>query len=204
MADAEATPKQPFLTRWSHRKRAASPDVQTPVPAVASNVPSSVAVAPGARPAGEHAPSPPLPPVESLSFDSDFTAFLKPEVDEGLRRNALRKLFADPRFNVMDGLDVYIDDYSKSVPIPSELVATLNQARYLFDPPKTRVNEHGYVEDVVPEADPLPDPEADDKAAAETPAPIAVPLVANESSTVLVDEAIPADLLPVPAATGNR
>jgi hypothetical protein len=30
----------------------------------------------------------------------------------------MRKLFSDPRFNVMDGLDIYIDDYSKPDPMP--------------------------------------------------------------------------------------
>ena len=67
----------------------------------------------------------------------------------------------DPRFNVMDGLDVYIDDYSKPDPIAPEVLAQLNQLKYLFDPPKTRVNAQGHVEDV-PEDEQL----ADDPAAA--------------------------------------
>jgi Protein of unknown function (DUF3306) len=67
----------------------------------------------------------PLPPVESLTIDSDFTAFLQPKVDEALKRQALKKLFADPRFNVMDGLDVYIDDYTKSDPIPPDILERL-------------------------------------------------------------------------------
>ena len=52
------------------------------------------------------------------AFDSDYRAFFHPKVGEDVRRAALKKLFADPRFNVMDGLDVYIDDYSKEAPIP--------------------------------------------------------------------------------------
>jgi hypothetical protein len=97
-----------------------------------------------------------LPPVESLGFDSDFTRFLAPKVDEVVKRQALRKLFNDPRFNVMDGLDVYIDDYSKFEPIPDDLVGKLRHARYIFDPPKTRVNEAGHVEDVPDEPPPGP------------------------------------------------
>ena len=69
-----------------------------------------------------------LPPVESLTIDSDFTAFLQPKVDETLKRQALKQLFRDPRFNVMDGLDVYIDDYSKPDPIAPEVVRQLVQA----------------------------------------------------------------------------
>ena len=55
----------------------------------------------------------------------------------------------------MDGLDIYIDDYSKPDPIDAETVAGLVQARYLFNPPRTRVNERGEAEDVP--ADEVPD-----------------------------------------------
>ena len=43
----------------------------------------------------------------------------------------------------MDGLDVYIDDYSKPDPIAPDVVSKLMQARYIFNPPQTRVNEAG-------------------------------------------------------------
>ena len=107
----------------------------------------------GATPSGgasvaAPAAEPPLPPVESLSFESDFSLFMRPGVDETVRRAALRKLLRDPRFNVMDGLDVYIDDYSKPSPIEPEVVRSLMQARYIFSPPKTRVTAEGCVEDV--------------------------------------------------------
>ena len=147
---------KPFLSRWSQRKLAASraaavrsvPPAAT-VPAAAT--PAETTSAPSPSVPTIEATAPELPPVESLSFDSDFKPFLSPQVDESVRRNALRKLFADPRFNVMDGLDVYIDDYSKSEPIPPEVLAQLNHAKFLFDPPKTRINAQGYVEDVPPE-----------------------------------------------------
>ena len=95
--------------------------------------------------------APPLPPVESLTFDSDFRAFMQPHVEEALKRQTLRKLLHDPRFNVMDGLDVYIDDYSLPSPLEPEVARSLMQARYVFDPPPTRVNADGYVEDVPPQ-----------------------------------------------------
>ena len=85
-----------------------------------------------------------LPPLESLTIDSDFSPFMQPGVDADVRRSALRKLLRDPRFNVMDGLDVYIDDYSMPSPIEPELARTLMQARYIFDPPQTRVNARGH------------------------------------------------------------
>lgn len=138
------------LKRWSQRKHAAARDAP-PAELPANAAPAGAVTAPPAAPAVP--PEPPLPPVESLRFDDDFTAFMKPEVYPSLRRDALKKLFRDPRFNVMDGLDVYIDDYSKPDPIPPAILARLAHTRYLFDPPKTRVNERGEVEDVPPEAD---------------------------------------------------
>ena len=101
-----------------------------------------------ARARGLPAPASPLPAIDSLGIDSDFTAFMRPGVDESLKRGALKKLFSDPRFNVMDGLDVYIDDYSKPDPIDPAIVRTLAHARYIFNPPATRVTAQGHVEDV--------------------------------------------------------
>jgi len=89
-----------------------------------------------------------LPPVESLTIDSNFSAFMQPKVDEALKRRALKQLFRDPHFNVMDGLDVYIDDYSKPDPISPEIVRQMVQGRYIFNPPPTRINALGNVEDI--------------------------------------------------------
>jgi Protein of unknown function (DUF3306) len=71
----------------------------------------------------------------NLTSDSDFGQFMRQEISEEVRRKAMKTLFADPHFNVMDGLDIYIDDYSISEPIPPEMMATLNQARALFETP---------------------------------------------------------------------
>ena len=73
----------------------------------------------------------------NLTPDSDFGQFLRQEIGEEVRRKAMKTLFADPHFNVMDGLDIYIDDYTISDPIPEAMLATLNQARGLiFDVPE--------------------------------------------------------------------
>lgn len=76
-------------------------------------------------PRGPGAPPPELPPVDSLTPDSDFTPYLRQGVSPATRNAALKKLFADPAFNVMDGLDVYIDDYGKTEPIPSQMLGQL-------------------------------------------------------------------------------
>jgi hypothetical protein len=116
MADDEEKPaEKPFLSRWSERKQAAR---ETP-PAVLPPVEAD-------------APPPELPPVEQLTLESDFSGFMHPKVDADLRRAALRKLFSDPHFNVMDGLDTYIDDYSKPDPLPPGMLAGLRQAQQIF------------------------------------------------------------------------
>lgn len=75
----------------------------------------------------------------NLTPDSDFGQFLREEISEEVRRKAMKTLFADPHFNVMDGLDIYIEDYNISEPIPEEMMATLNHARgLLFDEPEVK------------------------------------------------------------------
>jgi len=120
--------REPFLSRWSRRKLDAKE--AAPGPAAASGPPAP-AVSPGAV-------KPELPPVETLrGLASEYKDFLRPEVDEKLRQAALRKLFHDPHFNVMDGLDTYIDDYSKPDPIPDAMMRTLAHAKnLLFDDKK--------------------------------------------------------------------
>ena len=149
-----------FVARWSRRKLAAAREsaaVREAPPAEAPVVPAggvangdapvpAVADGCGGVPRDAAAASE-LPPVDSLTFDSDFTGFLRPGVDPGTRQAALRKLLRDPRFNAMDGLDVYIDDYTKPAPLDPALARRLADA--LFTP--TRVNEQGHAEDVPPE-----------------------------------------------------
>jgi len=110
--------REPFLDRWSRRKAEAKQEA----PPAAREQESAA-----------KAPPPELPPVEKLTFESDYRAFFHPKVDEDTRRAALKKLFSDRRFNVMDGLDVYIDDYSKTEPIPPAMLAGLRQAQKILE-----------------------------------------------------------------------
>lgn len=124
-----AEEKEAFLSRWSRVKREAVAE----------------AAQPPVAPASAQVPEAPLPPVDELNFESDFGAFMRSKVvDAGVKRAALKKLFADPRFNVMDGLDTYIDDYSIEDPISPELLEQLQHVkRTLFgpEPEKPEVEE---------------------------------------------------------------
>lgn len=115
---------EPFLSRWSRLKQesaAAPPAPPAPTPA--------------------SGPVPELPPVESLTLESDFSGFLHPKVEERLKREALKKLFGDPHFNRMDGLDVYIDDYNIPDPLPEGMLQNLTQYRTLQDQRKATEEE---------------------------------------------------------------
>ncbi len=48
----------------------------------------------------------------------------------------------------MDGLDVYIDDYTQPDPISPEMLKQLLHTRHIFNPPATEVNAEGHVVDV--------------------------------------------------------
>jgi hypothetical protein len=115
MSDDDKSAGQPFLSRWSQRKLEARDEPPATPPVVDAE-----------------AAIPVLPPIESLTLESDFSGFLHPKVDADLRRAALKKLFRDPHFNVMDGLDTYIDDYSKPDPLPPGMLAGLRQAQNIL------------------------------------------------------------------------
>jgi hypothetical protein len=76
-------------------------------------------------------PPPTLADVQSLTPESDFTRFAAPDVSPDVKNAAMKKLFSDPHFNVMDGLDVYIDDYGKPDPIPASMLKQLASAQFL-------------------------------------------------------------------------
>lgn len=114
-----------FFSRWS-RNKAQAPEATATDPETAGNT-------------APQPPSPPPPPptlddVAGLTSESDFTRFVARGVDEDVRRSAMKKLFTDPHFNIMDGLDIYIDDYSKPDPIPAAMLAMMNHAQTLLNP----------------------------------------------------------------------
>ncbi len=190
-------PDRLSLKRWSRRKLEAARMGSTPPSR--EPAPAPVAAAPQPQQTEQPAAGAPqsgaasLPPIESLTIDSEFAAFFKPEIPEATKRAALKQLFRDPRFNIMDGLDVYIDDYTQPDPIPAEMMKQLLHTRHIFDPPATEVNAEGHVVDKVVE--PAPGSVAA-LAAAPTPATPAVPTLSvteNASAGSDGDAAAPRD-----------
>jgi hypothetical protein len=148
-----------FLGRWSKRKlevkdgRAVEPEpppVASDLPVAESPPPAETAAVaaatedegvsramqpPDTRAATEmraqQQPPLTLEDVKALTRDSDFSRFARAEVAPEVKNAAMKKLFADPRYNVMDGLDTYIDDYSKADPIPNAMLRQLVSAKFL-------------------------------------------------------------------------
>ena len=137
-----------FLGRWSRRKqevREGKPLEEPPPPAPSvPSVPSAVALAPqsasvvaagaapgaakSAAPTAEAPPPPTLADAQALTPASDFKAFVARDVSPEVRNLAMKKLFADPHFNVMDGLDIYIGDYTQPDPLPEGMLRKMASA----------------------------------------------------------------------------
>jgi len=105
-----------FIARWSRRKRAAAQEVEATKPATAPDAPGERAPDAqreardaAAAPSGElpELPFDPasLPPLESITAESDIRAFLAPGVPAELTRAALRRAWAaDPKIRDFVGL----------------------------------------------------------------------------------------------------
>jgi hypothetical protein len=128
-------PDEGFLRRWARRKAESRTDAAPstePVAPVAPVADYPSPIVPSPVPAPEPARLPTMDDVAQLTSESDFSAFVARGVDAAVRRTALKKLFADPHFNTMDGLDVYIDDYTKPSPVTEAMLASLEHARQVL------------------------------------------------------------------------
>ena len=137
-----------------------SPAAQTAV-APAPSVAPPVAAAPPA--AAEAQPALTLDDVALLTRESDYAGFVARSVSPEVKNAALKKLFTDPHFNVMDGLDTYIDDYNKPDPLPEGMLRQMVQSKLLGlfdDDPPGADSDVAAVTAVAPSAllstDPLP------------------------------------------------
>ncbi|MDI1244682.1 MAG: DUF3306 domain-containing protein [Rhodoferax sp.] len=132
-----------FLGRWSQRKQAlregkvvlepAAPKHSEPGPSVSPSASASAPAVAATQPpaAAEKAPAPTLADVQALQADSSFAPFVARDVAPEVRNAAMKKLFTDPHYKVMDGLDIYIDDYSVPSPLPAAMLRQMVSAKFL-------------------------------------------------------------------------
>jgi Protein of unknown function (DUF3306) len=76
-------------------------------------------------------PAPTLDDAQALTPQSDFKPYMARNVSPEVKNAAMKKLFADPHYNVMDMMDVYVDDYSKPDPIPAEMLKQMVAVKFL-------------------------------------------------------------------------
>lgn len=126
-----------FFSRWSRRKTAAvqgRPVEELPTP---PTLPEPAAkptpvVTPEAPAAEELAPPTlTLEDAQALTPESDFKPFIARNVTPEVKNAAMKKLFSDPHYNVMDRLDIYIDDYSQPDPLPVSMLRQMASAKFL-------------------------------------------------------------------------
>ncbi len=133
-----------FLNRWSKRKAGIEteealdlkkqPNLSSSTISEKSEISSSPKINSDGVSSKDETPKEVLPTLEDvlkLTKDSDYSAYVKPGIDPAVQQAAMQKLFSDPHYNIMDGLDIYIDDYSKPDPIPLEMLKQLNQSQLL-------------------------------------------------------------------------
>jgi hypothetical protein len=144
-----------FLSRWSQRKQALKKGVELAEPVVAvetlptkefkKNMPvAGVNTAQSAPDLGvnqvsqvdsakaeELPPAPTMKDVHDLTPQSDFKPFMRADVAPEVKNAAMKQLFKDPHFNVMDMMDIYVDDYSKPDPLPPEMLRKLAVTQFL-------------------------------------------------------------------------
>jgi hypothetical protein len=225
MMPEHAVSEDSFFSRWSQRKQqargtAVEPAAATKPGSAAPHGPSSdrqdaikTEAARGhqysEKPSkasenaqGQEASAPPAPTmqdVERLSKDSDYSRFAQRDVAADVRNAAMKKLFADPHFNVMDGLDVYIDDYSQGETIPKAMLRQMVQARslgLLDDDLTDQVPESSG-----PAADSSGTPATEIAESTDAPQPVALACSADTSNSLPLTHDDPAlQLQPNPAA----
>ena len=128
-----------FFSRWSQRKQAVklglADDEKVPPKTQQTVATNSATVAPVNQAATdqntEPAKLPTLADVEQLTPQSDFSSFMTQGVTPEVRNAAMKKLFTDPHYNVMDGLDIYIGDYNTPDPMPAGMLAKMVGAQFL-------------------------------------------------------------------------
>lgn len=120
------------LERWSRRKRGESQSLpaspEPPVAAEGEVPPADAALGTADETLEPGSLDHTLPDPDSLPPGSDIKAYLVSGVSAGLRKRALRRLFAASHYNVRDGLDDYDEDFrEKLTPLAEDVAERLRQ-----------------------------------------------------------------------------
>jgi hypothetical protein len=121
-----------FLSRWSRRKRA----IEAGRPVAEPEAAATPVVGPEATPPEPEQPTfdiTTLPPIDSLTVASDFTAFLRKEVPAALQRAALRRAWSlDPAIRDFVGPADYAWDYNAPDGVPGASLDLVGDVREML------------------------------------------------------------------------
>jgi hypothetical protein len=126
---ADSANEEDFLHRWSRRKQAAHQEATTQSQDELISHKTEIESFPTDAD---------MPPIETLTEDSDYSGFLSPGVSEALRKQALRKLFHSASCNICDGLDDYDEDFTKFAELGDIITADM---KHQFEMEAKRIRE---------------------------------------------------------------
>ena len=173
-------------------KNSALQDVPSPVGKPVSKAPQPHDQSPSAEKQAQQNPLPSMSDVQNLTPESDFSPFMSSKVAPEVKNAAMKKLFADPHFNVMDRMDVYIDDYGQPDPIPKAMLRQLASAKFLnlFDDDEEQKAE------AVSQANEVNNAETEvNRPATETPTNQTMGDIPNLAGDQLVAQSVPASTI---------
>ena len=185
-----------FLERWSRRKRGDAADGDLGTEAAAAEAPllseSGTAESGTAESdAGDPEVIAKLPDLDSLTEDTDFTAFFQDGVPEAIRRQALRKLWRlNPVFANLDGLNDYDEDYS-ALGIIAENIKTMYKVGKGYLDDEEDKDEEDKDEDETGDEDEIAENEPGDvEAVTESETPDAGDLLESAEVSEIVPESV--------------
>ena len=211
-ADKPTNEEGSFLSRWSQRKQALAKGVELAEPALpaqpvlpvdlkqkehlagvstAQSAPDLIATSQTDETMPKLPPPPTMEDTHALTPQSDFKPFMRADVLPGVKNAAMKQLFKDPHFNVMDMMDIYVDDYSKPDPLPPEMLRKMAVTQFLgFWKEEEEEKEKAEAKKLADEQKAREDAQAEPKETVAQSEPHDTKLVTNEESQALAPDAI--------------
>jgi hypothetical protein len=183
-----------FFSRWSRQKTLNRELDQARDAAVAkAPLPAEAEAVPVPKPPVEGAQAVDLPTqadAEALDVGADVSRFLQSGVTDAIKGAALKKLFADPAYNVISDMDDYVEDYSQMAKLSAVELRSLQQSKdlHLFEDPPWKIEADARDAAAAAEKQATTDAVAEtDTVAADDPDPVGAADAAQEPTPLDID-----------------
>ena len=183
-----------FFSRWSRQKTLNRELDQARDAAVAkAPLPAEAEAVPVPKPPVEGAQAVDLPTqadAEALDVGADVSRFLQSGVTDAIKGAALKKLFADPAYNVISDMDDYVEDYSQMAKLSAVELRSLQQSKdlHLFEDPPWKIEADARDTAAAAEKQATTDAVAEsDTVAADNPDPVGAADAAQEPTPLDID-----------------